>query len=122
MENNHSILVRRTRAEWRRLVNQWRRSGSTARVFAEKHDVEPHTLSWWKWHLKSKPPPAARARPKGDLVRLMRVDVAETPATRDDIAWELTSASGERLRVRGSIAPADLRAVLSALTGKRSSR
>lgn len=39
--------VRRSSAEWSKLVKQWRSSGCTARAFAQEHGLTLSTLKWW---------------------------------------------------------------------------
>jgi len=46
-------------------------------------------------------------------------DIERTRVTVDDGGWELTTASGERLSVRGRLTGADLATVLATLTTKR---
>ncbi len=36
-----------TRSEWATRVRRWRRSGLTAREFAEREGYNARTLSWW---------------------------------------------------------------------------
>jgi hypothetical protein len=116
MANNSGIVVRRTRVEWERLVRQWQRSGQTRREFGEAHRIRASTLSWWKWHLGAAP--SARE----PAPRLVPVEVVDR-GPHDGSEWELTSASGHRLRVRGALTGADLRIVVDALTsGSRASR
>jgi hypothetical protein len=110
MENNSGIVVRRTRMEWARLVRQWQRSGQTAREFGDAHGIRAGTLAWWKWRL-SAAPSARESTP-----RLVPVEVVDHD-TRDG-EWELTSASGARLRVRGALTGADIRIVVDALTSR----
>jgi hypothetical protein len=116
MGNNSSIVVRRTRVEWERLVRQWQRSGQTAREFGDGHGIRAVTLTWWKWRLGAQP--TVREPPP----RLLPVEVVDHGA-HDADAWELTSASGARLRVCGPLTGADLRIVVDALTSEsRASR
>jgi hypothetical protein len=42
---------RRTEAWWRDAVARWRRSGKTAREFAEREGYSPKTLRWWSSRL-----------------------------------------------------------------------
>lgn len=44
--------VRRGRAEWMKLVKQWRGGGEDAIVFATRHGVKVSTLRWWASELK----------------------------------------------------------------------
>jgi len=42
-------MARATRAVWAKRVQRWERSGETAREFAARLHVNPHTLKWWRW-------------------------------------------------------------------------
>lgn len=37
---------------WRALVEAHACSGLTTRAFAEREDVNPRTLAWWRWRLR----------------------------------------------------------------------
>jgi hypothetical protein len=115
------IVVRRTHREWARLVRKWQRSGQSARAFGAAHGVNPRTLTWWKWRLGSD---SDGVHPPAGPPRLVPVDVVDEGAERarvtvDGSSWELTTASGERLAVRGRLTGADLAAVLTTLTTRR---
>ena len=43
---------RRSRAQWKRIVRQWKSSGQSAKAFAAEHELNPSTLYWWSRHLK----------------------------------------------------------------------
>lgn len=121
MADTLGIVVRRTHREWARLVRKWQRSRKTALAFGEAHGVNPRTLTWWKWRLGSDSDGVGS--PAGPL-RLVPVDVVDEGVERarvtlDDGGWELTTASGERLSVRGRLTGADLATVLATLTTKR---
>lgn len=121
MADTIGIVVRRTHCEWARLVRKWQRSGQSARAFGEAHGVNPHTLTWWKWRLGSC---SDGVGPPAGAPRLVPVDVVDEGVERarvavDDGGWELTTASGERLSVRGALTGADLATVLATLTTKR---
>ena len=45
--------MRSKRARWARRVAGWRRSGLTARQYAESVGVNANTLQYWSWRLKS---------------------------------------------------------------------
>jgi hypothetical protein len=40
------------RANWKKRVSAWRRSGLTSRDFAEREGLNAGTLAWWAWKLK----------------------------------------------------------------------
>lgn len=121
MADTIGIVVRRTHREWARLVRKWQRSGQPALAFGAAHGVNPRTLTWWKWRLGSD---SDGVDPPAGPPRLVPVDVVgdsveRARVTLDDGAWELTTASGERLAVRGRLTGADLATVLATLTTKR---
>lgn len=120
MGNISTVTVRRSRAEWQRLVRQWQRSGRPAREFAPQHGVDPRTLTWWKWRLARTHSTGARhetSSPREIGVRLLPVEVDSS----SDVGWELVTRAGDRLTVRGPLCSVDLVAVLGALvrSGRR---
>ena len=44
--------ARRSRAEWREVVQRWERSGLDRGTFAARAGVNPSTLGWWRWKLE----------------------------------------------------------------------
>lgn len=42
---------RRTRTEWRELVDEWQISGLSRCEFARRAGVNANTLAWWRWKL-----------------------------------------------------------------------
>jgi hypothetical protein len=40
-----------TRKKWKTLIEQWKKSGLTAREFARATGLNHHTLERWKWRL-----------------------------------------------------------------------
>jgi len=101
---------RRSAREWAHLIRAWKRSGRTAKDFAASEGVSAHSLSWWRWRLRS-------ARIVSG-VRLARVDVEPEAVVTSDSAgtssWELVTRRGT-LRVYRGIDEERLRAVLRAL-------
>ncbi len=47
---------RRTRNEWRDLVDEWQTSGLSRRDFARRAGVNANTLAWWRWKLGASTP------------------------------------------------------------------
>jgi hypothetical protein len=121
MADTLGIVVRRIHREWARLVRKWQRSSQTALAFSAAHRVNPRTLTWWKWRLGSD---SDGVDPPTGPPRLLPVDVIDEVVERSRVAvdeggWELTTASGERLSVRGRLTGADLATVLATLAKKR---
>lgn len=42
----------RAARRWSRLVTQAESSGLTTREFARSQDINPRTLTWWRWKLR----------------------------------------------------------------------
>jgi hypothetical protein len=52
-------VAKRSRDEWRVLVERWRQSGQTRQSFARLAGVNASTLAWWTWKLRAEEPPGA---------------------------------------------------------------
>jgi transposase len=98
------------RADWKKRVAQWKKSGLTAEVFAAEHNLNARTLRWWSSALRR---PDGRATKVG-FARLVPVDAVPAP-TAEPAPLEVVLASGRVVRVRSGFDPALLRAVLVAL-------
>ena len=46
------MAVRRSAAQWARLVKKWKRSGETATEFGARVRVKPASLHSWRWRLR----------------------------------------------------------------------
>jgi transposase len=123
-----------SRAEqWRIRVRSWKRSGLTARQFAEIEGLSAGTLRWWSSRLRSKGAASSRARtttqvapatmPRPTEVAL--VQVVPTPAQRvadsgaSDTPIEVVLGDVV-VRVRRGFDPATLGRVLDVLEGEES--
>ncbi|MEL6185200.1 MAG: hypothetical protein AAFU79_11300 [Myxococcota bacterium] len=105
---------RRSWSEWQQLVEEWQRSGLSANAFAARGQLNPSTLTWWKWRLGAEADAPAKVAPiEADLrpVEIVDVEQYEVPD-----GWELHGPSGEVLRVRGELTAAQLAQILAALT------
>lgn len=102
-----------SRAEWKRRVTQWKKSGLTAEVFAAQRGFKPGTLRWWSSVLRR---PAARVS-QGGFARLIAVEPPPTTPARplEPTPLELVLPSGRVVRVRHGFAPSVLRNLLAAL-------
>jgi hypothetical protein len=115
---HHESAPRRSAREWARLVEEWKKSGQTVNDFAKRRGLPPRRLSWWKWRL------AARSRGGEDGLRLVPV-VVEPPTSLPGVMpteWEIVTAGGHVLRLRGAMAATDIAVVLATLeltTGRR---
>lgn len=110
---------RRRAAEWRGLVEEWRKSGETREAFAAARGLRPTTLGWWASELtrRGRPSPVEKkmstrgepamflpVRVVGETARpraALAVDARE-PATgpaRSDRYAEIVLGSGRVLRI-----------------------
>lgn len=58
--------IRRSRAEWLQLIDEWRDSGKSAERFCSKLGIRPATLKWWAWKIgagEAVPPTASALVP-----------------------------------------------------------
>lgn len=109
MEKQAKKSERRSAAEWKSLVEAWKKSGLSSTEFGEKHGVDGARLTWWKWHLGR----SGRKQRHRAPVKLVEVDVvADTPSASQ---WELHTAAGDKLRVTESLTVEELAVILRAL-------
>jgi len=105
-------MARHSRAEWARWVKEWRRSGESARVFAEARGLRPGTLGWWSSRLRG----GAQRPRKGSALELVPVTIEDAPASSDSsCAWEVLLPGGYVLRVFRDLDPTAWPALVSAI-------
>jgi len=60
------------RAEWKKRVERWTRSGKTAGEFAAQEGIQAKQLVWWRWKLRVEPDaPKAEGAPSFLPVRIV---------------------------------------------------
>ncbi len=109
---------------WRRLLEQWRRSGLTGRDFCAQHRVSEHSFYGWKREIALRDheqatatparPQRASAAPQGTAAALpafVQVTLPRVPAA----ALEVVLAGGRVLRVYAGFEAALLRQLLAVL-------
>jgi transposase len=101
-----------TRAEWVGRVDRWRRSGLSAEDFAAREGLKPKQLGWWRWKLRSSPPPSSSSAPELRFLPVRVVDTAR-PASGSDVALEVALPNGRVVRVPPGFEPSMLERVLS---------
>jgi len=110
------------RAEWSRRVREWRRSGLTAREFAERIGVKGETLRHWAWQLGwerrqrqavSKTP--ERASTVARASALVEVVGGDSGGSDAGAGFELLLADGRRLRIAPSFDAGALERLLEVL-------
>jgi len=109
---------RRSRAEWSRLVDEWRASGESAEEFSASRDFSKTTLYWWASALNKEERRRSKPRPKKPRektasrfvpVVLPKPVAASAPEGR----IEITLRSGRTVRVVGVVDATALRVVIA---------
>src|SRR5262249_49143922 len=88
MRSRTAVRVRRSEADWRRLLDEYARSGKTQEAFCRDARIPASTFEGWSRRLRSLP------------VRAEFIDV--TPARRDPWSIKVVFPDGTTARVRGS--------------------
>ena len=108
-----------SRTQWASRVRQWRRSGLTAREFADSLGINRNTLTHWAWRLDREPGPATGGRPRrsppqasASLVEVMTQGIA-------DGCFELDLGGAHRLRIPPGFESAALERLLAVLGARR---
>ncbi len=89
------------RARMMGLVQQWRESGKSARVFAREQGVTPWTLYYWREVASHDR--AARRRRRSPTRRGSLVPVRVINGSHPDGELEVILATGDRVRVPASV-------------------
>lgn len=112
---------RRTRAQWRQLVEGWPESGLTQAQYCERHNISVASLYRWREVLRREPVenrPAPRVGRADDAVRLLPVELLGElgQRVRDTApALSLVFADGVRLEIAPGFDDATLRRVIGVL-------
>ena len=101
----------RIRVEMVPLVDAWRASGESRRVFADRHDVTLSKFDYWVRQL-------APAKPRGKHPAAEFAAVEIVPAAMAPSVIEVVLARGDRLVVRAEADVALVKTVLTALCGQ----
>lgn len=96
-----------------RLVAQWRESGKSAREFAHDHGVTAWTLYYWRERLAALGQQTQPARNRPASLVPVQVVPDDKPVTDGEL--EVILATGDRLRVRATVATDTLRRVVDVL-------
>ena len=107
---------------WRRLLEQWQRSGLTGRDFCAENSVSEASFYAWKREIARRDhevQAGARAATRGSstatLPAFVPVTIAPAPTVTAAASLEVVLAGGHLLRVRGSFESAVLRQLLAVL-------
>lgn len=89
-------MIRASRDEWAKRVQQWKESGLEAAAFAESEKLNANTLRWWSSRLRRKP--VAVRRPAFVEVVAPRPASPRAPSAKP-VALELVIRHGVRVVV-----------------------
>jgi len=109
-----------TRQEWTARIQQWRRSGQTARDFARAHGFNHNTLMHWSWRLaaQSQADTPQRAQPqRRRSAQPAFVEILTQPVAEG--CFELELAGGKRLRIPPRFEARSLASILQVLEQQR---
>lgn len=105
--------TRRSADEWRRIVAELDRGGTTVAAFAAAHGLNANTVAWWRYALRRgaarAAPPAAGAPPR--FVEL--VPRAASPPRGGTI--EVATPSGLAVRASADVDPESFSRLVAAL-------
>lgn len=109
-----------TRDRWVGLVRRWRRSGQTAREFAETAGVNAGTLSHWAWRLKregaDRDESLVKRRPRSSSAAMGERSFVELIVDGpEDGGFLLELGDGRRLRIPAGFDAAALGRLLTVL-------
>lgn len=105
---------RRTRIWWRATVARWRRSGLSAREFAEREGVSARTLAWWSSTLRHATR-AARGSTQWVPLAPIEIDVSRIAHAASRISHVEIAVSGVVVRVEVGADVEYVRALVAAL-------
>jgi hypothetical protein len=108
------------RDRWAGLVRRWRRSGQTARAFAQSAGINAGTLAYWAWRLKREPTGRhggkAKRRRRRSGASLQDTSFVELIVDRqEDARFLLELGDGRRLRIPAAFDADALKRLLTAL-------
>ena len=102
------------REQWRKLIAEAARSGTSVRAFCRKAGVSEPQFYAWRAKLNGKAHGVARRRALAATKRATFALVSEAPSELD-AGLELVLADGRRVRIRRGVDEATLRTVLAAV-------
>src|SRR5262245_46655551 len=99
---------RASEEQWRQLIAEHERSGTTVKGFCQEHGVREHSFYYWRKRFRERQEP-------------MRFALVERASARleaaNEATLELLLTNGERLRIGAGIDAITLRTVLAAVRG-----
>ncbi len=111
--------MRTRREEWARRVRRWRRSGLTARDFADSIGVNRNTLTYWAWRLEGGRSGGDDGQCRQELPSTTEAFVELITEGIADGRFELELAGNRRLRIPPGFEPGALERLLAVLEARR---
>ena len=103
---------------WRRIVDDWRRSGLSARQYAQGRGISAQTLYFWSSRLgKQHSESAIATTPPPKFLPVALVETAPAATREDSSALEVVLPGGEVIRVSPGADMHHLGRVVAALRG-----
>ena len=99
-----------SRVEWARRIERWRDSGLTAAQFGADSNVNPRTLTYWKWVLSKESRGEKRVAPASPSPAFVEIRTASS-----GVAFELALANGSRLQIPAGFDAGTLERLLAVL-------
>jgi Transposase len=106
---------RRSRQEWKQIVQEWQQSGLRKSLFARRHGLNPTTLGFWCWTLKAD---LEAAPPRLQLLPVQRAPVPGYAEVTSGAHRAIIDLTGGALRVEFSLG-ADPRGVAELVAALR---
>jgi len=113
---------RRSAQEWTQILADLHKSGLSPEQFAAERGISLDRLRWWRWHLTPSRPVAKAPRDDLRLLPVVVEPLAPAASPPHAVAWEISTAHGDVLRVYRAAAPAELQVVLAALLARGARR
>jgi hypothetical protein len=118
-------MSREARETWATRVETLKASGLSVADFAAKAKINPHSLSWWRWHLGSGRAKSTRGRRRSRPGRSAAMAPAISPLTFVEMraaeateGLEVVLRSGIRIKVHPGFDAATLAHVLDVLESR----
>jgi transposase-like protein len=97
--------------QWRRRIQQWRRSGLSVRAFCDRHGLTQASFYLWRRELQHR---------DGAAVSFVPVEVAASETSRSESGIEIFLAGERRVRVAPGFDAVTLQRVVAVLEETRS--
>ena len=108
--NSHSKKA----AYWRRMTQEWKRSGQSQAAFCETRNLKLTTFRWWRHRLLRETAEAAKAKGTDSSAPFIPVRLVD-PSSSSSQPIEIVLANSQRIRVPSEFDSDTLRRILAIL-------